>query len=202
MLSPVSRETQSRLRALEELVSRWTPRINLVSSRSVHAIRHRHICDSAQLFQHAPHDAAHWVDLGAGGGFPGLVIAVLALEYRPSLHVTLVESDARKSAFLAHASREMALSCTVLTQRIEASSPRSADVVSARALAPLSRLLDMAQPWLGPKGVCLFLKGSKVDDELTEARKCWHMDLRRLPSASDARGCVLRVEDIRHAVES
>lgn len=198
-LGAVSRETLDRLSAFEALVLKWTERINLISPRSAADIRRRHTCDSAQLLDLAPAGARSWVDLGSGGGFPGLVVAIIASERRPTLGVTLVESDTRKCAFLGAANRALGLDATILNQRAEASGGHRADIVSARALAPLEKLIALALPWRTSDGVFLFSKGASVDEELTEARKCWHMDFERLPSSVDPDASVLRIKECRRA---
>ena len=198
-LADVSRETLDRLDAFETLVRRWTPRINLIAPGAVDEIRHRHTCDSAQLLRLAPPEAETWVDLGAGGGFPGVVIAILAVERRPGLQVALVESDARKCAFLEAAIRDLGLSARVLRRRAEGAPDLAADVVSARALAPLAKLVPLALPWRKPGGIFLFPKGVRADDELTEARKCWHMEVDRIASATDPQASILRIKECRRA---
>lgn len=198
MLAGVSRETLARLDAFEALVRRWSPRINLVSSRDLAALRHRHSLDSAQLLAHAPSAARNWVDLGSGGGFPGIVIAILAAEHRPSLRMTLVESDQRKSVFLRTAVRELALRVDILTRRIEAAAPPARfDVVSARALAPLPRLVPLAAPWCAEGGIFLFPKGESVEEELTAAAGSWHIAFDRLPSATAPGACILKITELR-----
>lgn len=193
---PVSRETLERLDALADALARWNRSINLVSARSLADLWRRHILDSAQLAPLAPPTARSWVDLGAGGGFPGLVVAALAQERQPALHMTLVESDARKCAFLANAARAMALYVTIENRRIEQPPPRRHDVVSARALAPLSRLLDLAAPYMAEGAVALFPKGAGVDAELTEAMRKRHIEVARAPSITDPHGVILQVRGV------
>lgn len=193
---PVSRETLERLDALADALARWNRSINLVSARSLADLWRRHILDSAQLAPLAPPTARSWVDLGAGGGFPGLVVAALAQERRPTLHMTLVESDTRKCAFLANAARAMALDVTIENRRIEQPPPRRHDVVSARALAPLSRLLDLAAPYMAEGAVALFPKGAGVDAELTEAMRKRHIEVARAPSITDPHGVILQVRGV------
>jgi 16S rRNA (guanine527-N7)-methyltransferase len=195
--APVSRETTDRLDALEALVRRWSPRINLVAPGDLARLRARHTLDSAQLFDLAPASASDWLDLGSGGGFPGLVIAAIAADRRPTLHVTLVDSDARKCAFLATAVRDLALRASVENRRVETLPPRRVDVVSARAFAPLARLFPMAAPFLGPGSVALFPKGAGLDAELTEAAAAWHSVAERIPSATDPAAAILRVTELR-----
>jgi len=195
---PVSRETIARLEAYEALLHRWSPRINLVAASTLAEARTRHFADSAQLIDLAPPEAGLWADLGSGAGFPGLVIAVLAAEERPGMKVTLVESDARKAAFLAAVLRETGVAANVLTARAEDIAPLGADVVSARALAPLPHLLSLAVRHLAPGGVCLFPKGAGHGAELARARESWSFDLRTHPSRTDPQGVVLEIRSPRH----
>ncbi len=192
----VSRETLDRLQAYEALIRAWNPRINLVSASTLAALWTRHFGDSAQLFGLAPEGARLWADLGSGGGFPGLVIAILAAEARPALSVTLVESDQRKAAFLATAARTLGLSVVVRAERIETLPPLGADVLSARALAPLDTLLGYAERHLAPGGVALFPKGATVDAELAHALEHWRFSYQKEPSKTAADGVVLIIGGI------
>lgn len=192
----VSRETFDRLQTYEALIRAWNPRINLVSASTLAALWTRHFGDSAQLFSLAPENARLWADLGSGGGFPGLVIAILAAEARPTLSVTLVESDQRKAAFLATAARTLGLSVVVRAERIETLPPLGADVLSARALAPLDTLLGYAERHLAPGGVALFPKGATVDAELAHALEHWRFSYQKEPSKTAADGVVLIIGGI------
>ncbi|PZQ79437.1 MAG: 16S rRNA (guanine(527)-N(7))-methyltransferase RsmG [Ancylobacter novellus] len=176
-LTPVSRETEDRLVAIVALLEKWQRTINLVAPASLPQIWTRHIADSLQLVPLAG-EALRWVDLGSGGGFPGLVVACVLAE-RPGADVTLIESDTRKAAFLREAARIAELPATVLPARIEQVAPKIAagvEVVSARALAPLPKLIDLAYPFLAQGATGLFLKGQDVDNELTETAKSWRID--------------------------
>jgi 16S rRNA (guanine527-N7)-methyltransferase len=195
----VSRETFGALKELEALVRKWTPAINLVSKNTVPHLWERHIVDSAQVFQLCPTGAETWVDLGSGGGFPGLVIAALAREALPGLHVTLVEADLRKATFLRQAAQALALSVDVRSQRIESLPPLSADVLSARALAPLSALIGYADVHLKPGGVAIFPKGARYLDELAEARSLWSFDVDTQPSLSEGEAAILVIRNIHRA---
>jgi 16S rRNA (guanine527-N7)-methyltransferase len=188
----VSRETLQRLERHLALLARWQDRLNLVGDSTLADPWRRHVLDSAQLAPLIPVAARTLVDLGSGAGFPGLVLGAL----RPGLDVHLVESNARKCAFLREAAREMGLVVTVHERRIEAMTPIAADVVTARALAPLPRLIALAAPFLKPNGTCLFLKGKGVEAELTESTKRWKMRVERIASRSDDAGTVLRLWDI------
>ena len=188
---PVSRETLDRLEAYAGLLIRWSERINLVGRNTLVDLWRRHILDSAQLWPLFPANAASVIDLGSGAGFPGLVLAILGA---PA--VELVEADSRKSAFLREAARVTEADVTIRPRRIQAVPPHPVDVVTARACAPLDRLLGLAEPFLGDKSECLFLKGERVEDELTLARKHWTMTVRLCQSRSDPRGVVLRLQQV------
>lgn len=192
----VSRETSDRLEAFAALVAKWTPKINLIAPGTVAEIESRHIEDSAQLYALAPPGFRHWADLGSGGGFPGIVIAILAAEHDPTACVTLVESDQRKATFLRTALRELGLSATVASDRIEALAPLQADVVSARALGPLPTLLGLVARHLAPEGRAILPKGRGAAAEVAAARASWRFDLAETPSKTDPEARILRIERI------
>jgi 16S rRNA (guanine527-N7)-methyltransferase len=187
----VSRETVNQLDALVATLERWQKAINLVGRATLSEVWSRHVLDSAQAAKLVPSDARSLIDLGSGGGFPGLVLAAL----RPGLDVTLVESDARKCAFLGEAARRMALERPpkILVQRIEAGAPARADIVTARALAPLGQLLAWAEPYRSDTAICLFHKGKGWQVELTEAQKDWEIDAQPFPSVTDRDAILLRI---------
>jgi len=190
----VSRETLERLDAFEALARKWTRKISLVSRNDAEHLWPRHIVDSAQLWPLRPAGVSHWVDLGAGGGFPGIVIAILAAETADPPRVTLIESDMRKAAFLMTAAREIDCPVTVLTERIESAPPQRADIVSARALAPLGTLLGWAERHLRAGGACLFHKGRSWQDELSEAAGNWRLEPEIIPSITNPDSVVLKIE--------
>ncbi|MEM6621145.1 MAG: 16S rRNA (guanine(527)-N(7))-methyltransferase RsmG [Pseudomonadota bacterium] len=191
----VSRETSERLAQFEDLVRRWSTRINLVSRRDLDHIWPRHIADSIQIFDHAP-QADTWLDLGSGGGFPGLVCAILSADNNDPTKFTLIESDARKCAFLREATRLLDLRADILTARIETVPPQQFDVVTARALAPLPQLLALSHPFCSPQTVCLFPKGAQAESELTAAQANWHILVERVPSRTDPGATILKLTDI------
>jgi len=197
VLSNVSRETRDRLETFAALLEKWNPAINLVSSSTLPELWARHFVDSAQVLALASAGARQWSDLGTGGGFPGLVVAILAQEIRPGLSVTCVESDQRKAAFLRTVLRETGVEAQVLSQRIEDVAPLQSDVVSARALAPLTQLLGFASRHLAPGGEALFLKGAGYKKERTEALERWSFELDTYPSQTDPDAAILRIGDIR-----
>lgn len=195
-LTPVSRETEDRLVAIVALLEKWQRTINLIAPATLPTIWTRHVADSLQLVPLAGEGIRRWVDLGSGGGFPGLVVAA-ALAERDGSDVTLVESDTRKAAFLREAARIAELPATVLPARIEQVAPQIAagvEVVSARALAPLPKLLDLAHPFLAQGARGLFLKGQDVDNELTESAKSWRIDAKITESLTDKGGRIVIVE--------
>lgn len=192
----VSRETITCLGLYESLLHKWNPAINLVSRGTLADSWARHFVDSAQLLSVAPADAKTWLDLGSGGGFPGLVVAILAKELRPNLAVTLVESDARKAAFLAEAARQTDVAVTIKVERVEMLTPCNSDIISARALAPLARLLAMAEQHLAPGGTGLFPKGAQADAEVAEALETFRFTLQKIPSQTDPMAVILSVGGI------
>ena len=180
----VPRETLDRLQAYLDLLAVWQRRINLVGPATLADPWRRHVVDCGQLWRFWPDEARTLVDLGSGAGLPGLVLAVLGV---PTTH--LVESDRRKAAFLREAARACGVQATVHAARIEDLPPLlGADVVTARALAPLPELLALAEPQLRPGAVCLFLKGRAAEAELTLARETWKMAVDRRASLSDPDG--------------
>jgi 16S rRNA (guanine527-N7)-methyltransferase len=192
----VSRETSERLALYAALLRAWNPKINLVSRQTLADLETRHFSDSAQLLELAPAHSTTWADLGSGGGFPGLVIAILAADRRPALHVTLVESDQRKAVFLRTVAQRAGVTVTVLADRIENIPPLGTDVLSARALAPLATLLDHANRHLRPGGTALFPKGATWRAEVDEALERWRFDCENLPSATSPDGAILRIGEI------
>lgn len=191
----VSRETFEKLSALVALLLKWNTRINLVGKSTIEDVWTRHILDSMQVFDIST-PRGHWVDIGTGGGFPGLVVAILAAGEAPDLRVTLVESDTRKAAFLATAVRQLALATQVLTERGENLPPLAADTLSARALAPLTQLLAHAHRHLAPGGRALFPKGAAHQAEIDEALATWRFDLQEHPSKTDPRAVILAIEGL------
>ena len=187
----VSRETRDQLEAFVNTLVRWQKAINLVGNTTLDSIWVRHVLDSAQLKILIPERAKTLTDLGSGAGFPGLVVAAM----RPDLEVTLIESDARKAAFLGEAARRMTLEKPpkIVVGRIEAVPPARADVVTARALAPLGQLLKWAQPHRTDTAICLFHKGKDWKAELAEAMKDWDIPGQPFTSVTDLDAVILRI---------
>lgn len=192
----VSRETFERLETFATLLRRWNPKINLVAKSTIKDLWSRHILDSLQVWREVPAGAKKIVDLGSGGGFPGLVIAICAADERPDAHVKLVESDTRKVTFLRTVLRETDVAATVIAKRIEAVDPINADIITARALTELSGLLGFAKRHLAPSGCCLFPKGKNWRDEIQSARQAWDFSYDAVSSKTDPQAVILRIEGL------
>ena len=193
----VSRETLLRLKAYVGLLTEWNTRHNLVSKNSLEHVWQRHVWDSAQLMRFVPESANSLIDLGSGAGFPGLVLAAMLRE-RPGFKTVLYESIAKKCTFLIVAAERMQIPVEVRNTRMEEARPEPFDLVTARACAPLAKLLGYARPFQGPQTVCLFLKGQNVEAELTEARTSWKLNAVRHDSLTDPSGVILEIRDIEH----
>jgi 16S rRNA (guanine527-N7)-methyltransferase len=199
----VSRETLERLETYAALLRQWQPTINLVAPSTLPNLWERHFADSAQLLAVAPPNAATWLDLGSGAGFPGLVLAILLLERGGK--VTLMESDSRKAAFLAEVARKTGAPVDILCKRIETVATQAKlpafDVVTARALAPLPRLLSLAAPYFSPATTGVFPKGREAGAETEAARKEFEFDVAQHPSLTDAHGRILVVTGLKAKTE-
>lgn len=201
-LTPVSRETEERLAVLVAELERWQRAKNLVSSATLGEVWTRHIADSLQLFGHAP-EARRWLDLGSGGGFPGLVLGIRLAEVGG--HIDLVESNARKCAFLRHAARLTGAAVTVHAARIEDAMPQfldKVDAVTARALAPLPLLLDWCKDLLRTGVIGVFPKGQHLDAELTEASKYWKIQASTFPSVTDSAARILVIRNAQERTDT
>jgi 16S rRNA (guanine527-N7)-methyltransferase len=194
VLTGVSRETLARLEAYAALLVRWSVRLNLVGHNTVGDLWRRHFLDSAQLFWLMPEPMRRLVDIGSGAGFPGLVLAIMGAP-----GVELVEADGRKCAFLREVVRITEASALVRHMRVESVPASDCDVVTARACAPLNRLLALAERFIGPQTRCLFLKGERADAELAAAQRGWRMTVTRRPSLTDRRGLVLSLDGVARA---
>ena len=198
-LVPVSRETEARLEIYVDHLIRWQKIKNLVGPKTLTEIWTRHITDSAQLARFIDSEAKCLVDLGSGAGFPGLVLACIHAD-RPDFETHLIESNGRKAAFLREIARTLNLAVHVHDKRIEEAlqifTPQI-DVLTARALAPLSDLFKMYGFLPHQPRKALFLKGQDIDSELTEAAKCWNIDSEIVPSRTNSQGRILVVNAIR-----
>lgn len=186
-----------RLRICADLLAKWQAKINLVGPKTLPELWQRHMLDSAQLWSLAPTGAQRWIDLGSGAGFPGLVLAAFGAP-----DMTLVESDSRKATFLREAARAMWLAVQVQSVRIEKLVVPPVDIITARALAPLTQLLEFASRLRKEGTVCLFPKGQDVEKELTEATKSWKIDYRLVPSITDAAARIVQIEAFQHGRQS
>ena len=193
----VSRETEDRLLAYVDLLGKWTRNINLISKGSVSDIWERHILDSVQIYDLARNTFSLWVDIGSGGGLPGVVVAALAAQFAPDARIAMIESDQRKAAFLRTALRELGLSGDVLASRIDAVPPMGAGVLSARALAPLDQLLAFAENHLKPGGTAIFPKGKTAEQEIADASTNWLFQIEKHASMTDAEARILVIKDIK-----
>ncbi len=191
----VSRETLEDLRLFHDLLLKWNPKINLVSKSSIDDLWFRHIWDSAQLVEFCT-EAENWVDIGSGGGFPALVVAICAKHSMPDRRVTMVESDVRKGAFLRTVVRELGLNAKILTQRVETVPALAADVLSARALTELPGLLAFAERHLHPDGTALFLKGETWEKEVQSARDSWSFTINAHRSKTNEAAAILEIKEI------
>ncbi|HER26593.1 MAG TPA: 16S rRNA (guanine(527)-N(7))-methyltransferase RsmG [Rhodospirillales bacterium] len=181
----------TRLQAYVDVLLKWQRKINLIGRGTVDDVWRRHLLDSAQLLPLLPSQPVV-LDMGSGAGFPGLVLAIMT-----DCTVHLVESDGRKCAFLRQAARLTGTeNVHVHDARMEALPPFPVDVIGARALTGLGKLLDLAEPFLGPQTVCLFLKGQKAQDELTEALKTRTMEVEMINSQTDPSGTILKLSNI------
>ena len=200
----VSRETSKRLIRYEELLRQWQKAVNLVAPGTLDEIWSRHFADSAQLARLVPEGARSLMDMGAGGGFPGLVLAIVLAE-RGAMRVTLIESDNRKAAFLREVARQTGTPVDILPARIEKPETRSKvlaiDVITARALAPLSRLLTLSAPYFASGSVGLFLKGRDIQGEIEAAETDWRFDLELIASVTDAEGRIAVVRNVAAKTE-
>ncbi len=182
----------ARLRAFADVLMRWNGTLNLIAAKDAGVIWERHIADSLQLVPLMPAGLTRAVDLGTGGGFPGLVLAIAT-----GVAFDLIEADQRKASFLRTAILETGAPATVHCCRIEDAKVPPAQLVTARALAPLPRLLPLATRFLSEDGMCLLLKGARVEEELASVAGHWTMAVERIPSRTGGDGMVLRIEGLR-----
>ncbi len=190
----VSRETQQRFEEFETAVLKWNTTINLVSASQSRFLKHRHILDSAQIAEVVDFPKI-WLDMGSGGGFPGIVMAIIAKERAPETRFCLVESDRRKCAFLMSVASQMDLRVTVHPNRIEAFEGPKAGVISARALAPLSQLISWSRPFATEETVGIFPKGQTHLEELKEAQNQWTFDAELVQSQTDSSAAIIKIRN-------
>ena len=194
---PVSRETFLKLEILADGVERWQPKPNLIANGTLDDLWSRHIADSLQSIA-LKSSAKHWIDIGSGGGFPGLVIAAcMAMSEDSTVH--LVESNSKKCAFLRQMNRQMGAKAEIHAERIESAAKRisTPEIVTARALAALPKLLDLASPWLLDGAIGLFHKGRDFEAEIKECDGLWEFDLINHPSTISDESVILEISNLR-----
>lgn len=187
-LKSVSRETIEKLEIYISLLQQWNKKINLVSQQGMDQVWKRHVYDSFQLIRYLDSSVKSIADLGSGGGFPGLILALST-----DIPVILIESDKRKTIFLREVLRQTKTQATVLCQRIENVNAISVDVVTARALTSLTQLLEFSKNILNKNGYCLFLKGRSVNLEIEEAQKNWKINYKTFSSQTNADGVIVKI---------
>jgi len=187
----VSRETSERLDAIILTLDAWRKRSNLIGPREWPQIWSRHVADSYQILPHIP-ETAKCVDLGSGAGFPGLIVSAA----RPNGHVTMMESVGKKCAFLRAAITEAGLNASVFQGRIESAPRSNAEIVTARAFAPMPKLLEYASPWMENGATGVFLKGERWKEELTDAQQSWNFAYEAIPSRTGGSGVILIVREL------
>lgn len=193
----VSRETERRLGIYAQKLCQWNRHINLVAPSTIKDLKNRHFKDCLQILDVIGFEADDWVDLGSGGGLPGLVLAIALAETQ--LSFTLIESDQRKVAFLRAVVRESGLkNVTVLARRIENVPPLNAACISARALAPLPQLMAYLDLHLAGTGKAFLMKGRQWQSEVDEARRNWVFDYVAHPSRTEDGAAILEVSGVRH----
>lgn len=192
----VSRETMGRLSQLAQLLEKWNSKINLVSPSTIQDLWSRHILDSAQIFELAGKKGGSWLDIGSGGGFPGLVVAILNEDAGRPWNVTMMESDIRKCTFLRTVLRETGVQAQVITARIEKAEPQGADIISARALADLDTLFDFSERHLHVSGQALFPKGVNWKKEVQVAENSWSFSAEAIKSETQEGAVILKVGEI------
>ncbi|MFS4438404.1 16S rRNA (guanine(527)-N(7))-methyltransferase RsmG [Paracoccaceae bacterium GXU_MW_L88] len=194
-----SAKSQAGLTAYAALLRKWNPAINLVSPKTLDQIEDRHLRDSAQVFEVLPEDAQHLVDFGSGGGLPALVLAILADGESRALKTTMIESDKRKSAFLRTVALELGLTnAHVIADRVENVPNQGADIITARALAPLSQLLDYAAIHATLETRCFFLKGKQYRAEIDQAAQDHRFSYTVHPSITERGAALLEIGDVYH----
>ena len=195
----VSRETSEKIAILVSELERWNERINLVGETDTAGVLTRHVRDSAQLVHWIKPSVQSIVDLGSGAGFPALVIALLLQSRQNPPQVTLVESDQRKAAFLISMIQKLSLRADVIASRIESTQPLGADLVTARALAPLPTLLGYVRRHLAASGYALLPKGKSWQAEVEKARRHYRFECVPLDSVTSDEGKILRISGLTDA---
>ncbi len=189
----VSRETLHDFEQIEQALKQWAKRFNLVAPSTLAHFWSRHVLDSVQLFDLAPKTAKTWVDFGSGAGFPGMILAIM-LKTRMGANMHLIEANGKKCAFLKHCARISHAPVQISQMRIEDVPTKRADVITARALADLTNLLNYAEPFVGKDTILLFPKGKNAQKELTNAMKQWQINSQSHVSRTDEQASILCIE--------
>jgi 16S rRNA (guanine527-N7)-methyltransferase len=192
----VSRETLDLFLLYAEILAKWQAKINLISGNTIDNVWIRHFLDSAQLYDFVPSGAKTLLDIGSGAGFPGVVLAVMGVK-----NITLVEADSRKCMFLGEVLRQTGKHANIVNCRIEEFDGGYFDIITARALAPMDKLLSYIKPHFGPSTKGIFLKGEQVDRELTKAKKHWKLEYKTVPSITNNKGSIIMLEKISSGPE-
>ncbi len=189
----VSRETIKQLGVYVELLRLWNQNTNLVGAGSLNEVWCRHVLDSAQIWAFLDLEDGPLFDLGSGAGFPGMVLAILGCR-----RVSLIESSRKKCLFLSQVSRSLGLGVNVVNSRIERYKPdERARFITSRALASVKTLIGYSQPLISKEGRCLFWKGKKLDQELTEVKNSWNMEIEKFPSITSVEGKIIAISKLR-----
>ena len=192
----VSRETFDKLKHYQSMLIEWQSKFNLVSSSTLDDAWNRHFLDSVQLFQYIPNQAKVLYDFGSGAGFPGMVLAIMANEKMPDLQVSLIESTTKKTLYLNAVKSKTNTNVTILNDRIENLQLPKADVITSRAMASLTELLGYAYKFCKKESVCIFPKGKKYAEELSEAHKRWKFKCRIVASTQSDEGKILIINNL------
>lgn len=193
----VSRETKEKIEAYKTLVLEWNCKFNLISKSSVEHIWERHILDSVQLYKYIRPTDKILLDLGSGAGFPGMVLAIMAEQLNPELSINLVESIGKKTLFLNAVKNELKLNVNILHDRIENIKMKNVDIITSRALAALSKLLDYSKPFCKTETNLIFPKGEHWADEIETAQKQWYFKYKTENSTTDKFGKILCISELR-----
>ncbi len=192
----VSRETFDKLKHYQSMLIEWQSKFNLVSSSTLDDAWNRHFLDSVQLFQYIPNQAKVLYDFGSGAGFPGMVLSIMANEKMPDLQVSLIESTTKKTLYLNAVKSETNTNVTILNDRIENLQLPKADVITSRAMASLTELLGYAYKFCKKESVCIFPKGKKYAEELSEAHKRWKFKCQIVASTQSDEGKILIITNL------
>ena len=199
ILKNVSRETFSLLERFGTIVEKWNKNINLISKSTVPNLWERHILDSVQIYYATQGNFKRWLDIGSGAGFPGLVVAILASEKSDDSEIVLVESDKRKCAFLHTVRRELNLNLSIINNRIDYCDAQNADIISARALANLTKLFELSFKHMCENTTFIFPKGRSWQEEIVAAEKTWNFSWEAVNSITDSQAVVLKIGELSRA---